>query len=217
MGLSPTQISLRHVGNACSLCCSKHLFSVFFYCMFSRLWPKYGRTIDATELLNLALCYHQHKIAEHAESNALASGLCVFTKIEMVQRDLVAGKAGRAAWGPRICSDKVFKWQAFSDNSPFAYFTIKYYWDFKGTQPHNAFFFRDFELFYKALFQQNLSENSCFTYRLWLLARVLHLHVSVPVVFDQIDLHRLMCLPLIFHPAENVKTLRQCRLFSFCL
>lgn len=74
----------------------------------------------------------------------------------MVQRDLFAGKAGRAAWGPRICSDKVFKWQAFSDNLAFAYFTIKYYWAFKGTQPHNGFFFRDFELFYKAYSRKSL-------------------------------------------------------------
>lgn len=96
MGLSPTQISLRHVGNACSLCCSKHLFSVFFYCLscFSRLWAKSGRTVDTTELLNLALCYHQHKITEHAESDALASELVCFYK----NRDGAERSCCRKSW-----------------------------------------------------------------------------------------------------------------------
>lgn len=64
-------------------------------------------------------------------------------------------------------------------NSVFAHFIIKQYWIFKGTQPHIGFFFRHFDLFYKAFYQTNLSENPHLTHRLCSHARVLHLHISV--------------------------------------
>lgn len=76
---------------------------------------------------------------------SILRGAFVFTKMAMVQRQLVAGNAGRAAWCPRACSDIPHD-ELSSNISVFAHPIRKHYQTFKGTQPHNGHFFRHFEL-----------------------------------------------------------------------
>lgn len=123
------------------------LFSVLILKALAKDWKA------SLSLLNLALCYRQHKLAEHAERDALAAEeRFVFSqKTDMVRRVLVAGKAGTSGWGPRVCSE-ISHDELSTDNSVFAYPIIKHYQTFKGTRPHNGYFFRHFELFYKAFF-----------------------------------------------------------------
>lgn len=162
-------------------------------------------------------CFSPFLCAIGISSLSILRGVCVFTKMSMAQRHLVAGNAGTAGWCPRAYSDIPHD-ELSSNSSVFAHPIRKHYQTFKGTQTHNGHLFWYFEL---------LSNPS--SLGIFLKVPVLHtgcphklLHLHIPVslcswLFDHIDLYYLICLPLIFHLAENMKTLRQCRLFSFCL
>lgn len=161
------------------------LFQVSFLCvlLFSVLTLKaLAKDWRASLLLlNLALCYHQHKLTEHAERDALASEKrFVFLQKWTWCRDiLLQEKLEHLVEVQEFAVTKFSHDKLSSDNSMFAHPIIKHYQTFKGTQPHNDYFFRHFELSYKAFFHLNLSKSPCLTHRLYSLASVLHLHISV--------------------------------------
>lgn len=161
------------------------LFQVSFLCvlLFSVLTLKaLAKDWKASLLLlNLALCYHQHKLTEHAERDALASEKrFVFSQKWTWCRDvLLQEKLEHLVEVQEFAVTKFSHDKLTSDNSVFAHAIIKHYQTFKGTQPHNGYFFRHFELFYKAFFHLNLSESPSLTHRLNWLASILHLHISL--------------------------------------
>ena len=126
-------------------------------------------------LVNLALCYHQHKLAEHAERDALAAETrFVFSQKWTRCRDLLLQeKLEHLVEVQESAVTKFSHAKLSSDNSVFAHPIIKHYQTFKGTLPHNGYFFRHFELFYKAFFHLNLSESPCLTHRLYSLASII--------------------------------------------
>lgn len=123
-------------------------------------------------------CFSLLPCAINIRSLSIPRGVCVFTKMAMVQGHLVAGNAGTAGWCPRACSD-ILHDELSGNSSVFAHPIRKHYQTFKRTQPHNGNFFRHFELF------TNLSS-------LWIFLKVpvlqavltslLHLHISVSLL-----------------------------------
>ena len=160
------------------------LFQVSFLCvlLFSVLTLKaLAKDWKASVLLlNLALCYHQHKLTERAEGCSSSEKRFVFSQKLTWCRDIsLQEKLEHLVEVQEFAVTKFSHDKLSSDNSMFADPIIKHYQTFKGTQPHNGYFFRYFELFYKAFFHLNLSESPCLTHRLYSLASVLHLHISV--------------------------------------
>lgn len=148
---------VNNVDNAFCLCCSKYLcvllFSVLTLKALAKDWK--ARLL----LLNLALSY-QHELAEHAERGVLAAEMrFVFPKDGCGAETSCCKKSWNIRLRSKSLQGQFSRDKLSSDNSMFAHTIMNRYQAFKGTQACNGYFFRHFELSYKASFHLSLSES----------------------------------------------------------